>query len=51
MAVVEHLVNVHSIAGERLQARGYGEGQPLVPNDSDERRAQNRRVDLVKLGQ
>ncbi len=33
----------------RLQAKGYGEAMPVAPNDSDENKAKNRRVELVKL--
>ena len=32
------------IDAKRLLAKGYGKVQPLVPNDSDENRAKNRRV-------
>lgn len=32
----------------RLSAHGYGESRPVSPNDSDENRALNRRVELVK---
>jgi len=32
----------------RLTAKGYGETKPVAPNDSDENRAKNRRVELVK---
>ena len=32
------------ITPERVTARGYGEGSPEVPNDSDENRQINRRV-------
>ena len=31
----------------RLAAKGYGETAPLVPNDSNEHRAQNRRVEFT----
>lgn len=31
---------------EKLVPKGYGESKPVVPNDSDTNRAQNRRVEL-----
>ena len=31
------------------QAKGYGDTQPVVPNDSDENRQKNRRVELLVL--
>ena len=31
---------------EALGALGYGELDPIAPNDSDERRAQNRRIEI-----
>lgn len=40
----------HGIARERLSVAGYGEFHPLAPNDSAERRALNRRVEIVVLG-
>ncbi len=33
----------------RLRAKGYGETMPVAPNDSDENKAKNRRVELVRL--
>ena len=35
------------ISPERLTAVGFGEFQPLFPNDSPEHRAKNRRVEIV----
>ena len=32
---------------KRLRPRGFGESRPLVPNDSDEHRARNRRVEVI----
>jgi Outer membrane protein and related peptidoglycan-associated (lipo)proteins len=29
-----------------MEAKGYGKRKPLVPNDSDENRALNRRVEI-----
>jgi chemotaxis protein MotB len=37
------------LPGNRLSAVGYGEFRPLVPNDSEENRKKNRRVDLVLI--
>jgi chemotaxis protein MotB len=44
--VVEFLIQ-RGVEPERLSATGYAEFQPRVPNDSDEARAVNRRIDLV----
>jgi outer membrane protein OmpA-like peptidoglycan-associated protein len=38
------------IESSRLVAKGYGESEPEAPNTTDEGRAKNRRVTLVKLG-
>ena len=48
-AVRQHLVDVHGVAAERLQARGLGPTKPVAPNETAEGRQQNRRVELVKL--
>jgi len=34
------------IAAARLKAQGFGATKPLVANDSDEHRKQNRRVEF-----
>lgn len=34
------------VPADRLEARGFGPTKPLVPNDSKENRARNRRVEL-----
>ncbi len=44
-AVVKALVE-RGVETSRLRAEGFGPDKPLVPNDSDEQRAQNRRVEL-----
>ena len=49
-AVREHLSTVAGVAAERLVALGYGESRPAVPNDSDESRQRNRRVEVVIVG-
>lgn len=47
-AVVQALVGKHGIAGARLTGRGVGPLAPVASNDSDDGRAKNRRVELVK---
>lgn len=37
------------VTASRLSARGYGESRPVSSNDTDEGRADNRRVELVIL--
>ncbi|MDR0385425.1 MAG: OmpA family protein [Prevotellaceae bacterium] len=44
-SVVKFLVD-NNISKTRVQSKGYGELQPLAPNDSDENRAKNRRVEI-----
>lgn len=47
-AVVQALVARHGIAPVRLVARGAGPLAPVTANDSEDGRAKNRRVELVK---
>lgn len=45
-AIVKYLAS-KGIAPERLSAVGYGEYQPVVANDTEQGRAQNRRVTIM----
>ncbi|WKN31062.1 OmpA family protein [Porifericola rhodea] len=47
-SVVKYLVD-NWIEQERVKAQGYGESKPEVPNDSDENRQVNRRVEFTIL--
>ncbi|MCC7175077.1 MAG: OmpA family protein [Bryobacterales bacterium] len=47
-AVVKELVAQYKIASDRLQAEGVGLLCPVASNDTEEGRARNRRVELVK---
>ena len=47
-AVRSALLNM-GIAASRLQAVGFGEEKPMVPNDSAMGKAKNRRVEVVKI--
>ncbi|MGQ9777693.1 MAG: OmpA family protein [Thermodesulfobacteriota bacterium] len=47
-AVVKELVSKYKIAQERLKAGGVGPLAPVTSNDTEEGKAKNRRVELVK---
>jgi chemotaxis protein MotB len=48
-AVASYMVNRIGLSDKNVQAVGYGPSKPLVPNDTPEHRAINRRVDIVIL--
>ncbi len=45
--VVRYFVEIKGLEPDRFSAAGYGEYRPLRPNDSEENRSYNRRVDIV----
>lgn len=47
-AAVKEWLIAHGVPASRLSSRGYGDKVPLVPNNSDDNRAKNRRVELKK---
>ena len=49
-SVLTYLV-LFGIDPARLRAKGYGESVPVAPNDTDDNKAKNRRVELVKIAQ
>ncbi|MFB0527460.1 MAG: flagellar motor protein MotB, partial [bacterium] len=50
-SVIRYFIEEENIPPERLSAVGYGEYRPLYPNDSEENRAKNRRIeiDIVRI--
>jgi len=46
-AVRDELVNEYDIDASRVSTVGYGESRPVATNDTDEGRAQNRRIEAV----
>ena len=48
-AVMQALVNIYNIEGGRLQTDGKGEMEPVGDNNSVEGKAQNRRVEFIKI--
>jgi len=49
-AVRLYLIKNHEIESNRLIAKGYGETQPVAPNDTEENMYKNRRVEFTILG-
>jgi len=47
-AVVAALTGSFGVAADRLESRGMGSGEPAASNDTEEGRALNRRVELVR---
>lgn len=45
-AVKDYLVEI-GVMGEFVRAKGFGEAKPLEPNESEETRSLNRRVEFV----
>lgn len=48
--VVHHLTKKGRVDPYRVQMRAHAETKPLVPNDSQENKARNRRVEIVIVG-
>jgi OOP family OmpA-OmpF porin len=48
-AVVDYMVKA-GLPAERFKAIGYGSQQPVAGNDSEEGKAQNRRIEFVVRG-
>jgi outer membrane protein OmpA-like peptidoglycan-associated protein len=44
-SVMDYLVS-HGVPASRLRSKGYGEKNPLAPNDTEIHRRQNRRIEL-----
>ena len=49
VSVLRYLNENEHVDARRLSAVGYGENQPLAPNNSEENRARNRRVNIVVI--
>ena len=47
-SVILAFTGKHGVTGARLKALGDGPSAPVASNDSDDGRAKNRRVELVK---
>lgn len=48
-SVRNYLISTYNISSDRLEAKGWGESKPIDTNDTPEGKANNRRVELIKL--
>ncbi len=48
-SVRNYLISTYNIDSTRLEAKGWGESKPIDTNDTPEGKANNRRVELIKL--
>ncbi len=48
-SVKQHLVDTFGIDASRLETAGFGETVPMAENDTSEGKAENRRVELVRM--
>jgi OOP family OmpA-OmpF porin len=48
-SVRDYLISTYNIKPDRLEAKGWGESKPIDTNKTAEGKANNRRVELVKL--
>lgn len=45
--IAQYITDIGNFEPGRVQAEGYGETKPLVPNDSEENKRKNRRVEFL----
>jgi chemotaxis protein MotB len=45
--VVRYLIEKHDLSPRRISAVGYAEYHPVAPNDTDENRSRNRRIEII----
>lgn len=50
-SVLRYFLKVHGVDPARVAAISYADQKPLGPNDSDEDRSKNRRVEILLLGE
>ena len=51
MNIVKYFIENKNISPTRLSVKGYGEYNPIAPNDTPENRTKNRRVDILIVEQ
>lgn len=51
MNIVKYFIENKNISPTRLSVKGYGEYNPIAPNDTPENRTKNRRVDILVVEQ
>jgi chemotaxis protein MotB len=46
-AVVRYFVKYHKLNPKRFVSISYGDQKPIVPNDTDEHKSMNRRIEIL----
>lgn len=46
-SVVRYLIKYHQVNPQKITAAAYADTKPLVPNDTEENRSKNRRIDFL----
>jgi outer membrane protein OmpA-like peptidoglycan-associated protein len=49
--VKRYLIKKGTVNGEMISTIGYGKTRPIASNDTEEGRAQNRRVEIIILAE
>ena len=47
LSIVKYLIENKNINPNRISIKGYGEFNPIAPNDTQENKSKNRRVDIL----
>ena len=48
-SVENYLLTQHGIQSKRIVVKGFGDTKPIAPNDSDDGRLKNRRVEFIRI--
>lgn len=47
VSVVNYLMSIDTVEPQKLVSQGFGEYRPIAPNDTEENKSKNRRVEII----